>query len=85
MRAEDFALIPMSDWEATIQNLTVDERRELADAAGDLAVRLARLSAYANAWYLHAGHTKGVQEQNKVAKALRSALEFTYPQENISF
>ena len=78
-------LKPMSEWQQTIQNMSVDERRELADAAGDLAVRLARLSSYANAWYLNVGHTKALQEQNRVARELRSALGFTYPQENISF
>ena len=82
---------PMVEWSAICTANTFDENRQLADEASDLAVRFARLAAYANGRYTRTGsdpdtaHRLALRTQNMVARQLRSALGFTYPQDDITF
>lgn len=76
---------PMNTWQHGADHIDAETLRALSDEAADLAVKAARASAYLNARYLGRAHIDGVDAQNRVAKALRKAFGFTYPQDDISF
>lgn len=86
---------PMIKWPEKIARLNQLQRRELDDAAAQMAQLAARLSAYL-ARVDSAGHTKrgkvppnvhrdAVRRQNTAAKKVRRALGYTYTRPDIHF
>lgn len=80
-----FTAQPLTKWSHSADQIPIETRRELSDAACDYSIRFARASAYLNARYLGGDHQAGVDASNKVVTALRKAFGFTYPQNDISF
>jgi hypothetical protein len=84
----------MTEWCKTFDDLTDQERRELEGDASHLAIRFARLAAYAaRRRELQASkaldgseqHDAAVRTQNTVAASVRKALGFSYPEDKIRF
>jgi len=78
-------LLPMSKWEATYENLTADQRRQIDDEAAATATKCARLSAYISRRLSGGKHADAVKAQNQAARRTRQALGFTYKDDAITF
>lgn len=78
-------IYPMADWRQRIEQMSLSQRQELADHAAALAIKAARLAAYADAARLNVGHYKSVRRQNSIAAKVRRALGFTQGRDDIHF
>lgn len=69
-----------------VENIDPGHCQELADCAESYAIWLLRVSTYLNARsYLMQGHDRAVKSQNRIAAAVRKALGFSYPRQDITF
>lgn len=78
-------MYPMVEWRKEVERMSLDERRRLADDAAALAIKAARLAAYAEAARANLGPYKALRNQNSVAAKVRRALGFTQAKDDITF
>lgn len=76
---------PMVDWQNIADHLEPEHAAAISSSVADLSVRYARFSSYVNDRYLGHSHLHAVFAQNRIAKALRKAFGFSYPQDDITF
>lgn len=76
----------LADMPDLVKAMHPDHAQALIDCAEGFAIWLLRVATYMNARvYLMQDHDHAVAAQNRVAKAVRKALGFSYPRQDITF
>jgi len=81
--AERLAQSPLGEWSAACDQMPLTSC--LDDELAYNALRYARAAAYVKARKLGRSHSVAVDAQNKIARTLRAALGFAYPEDNVNF
>lgn len=77
---------PLVELDTIISQCGAGDRIDISRAISDDAQRLARIAGYLVAREGNdAGHAAGVKKANTVVAALRRALGYTYPRQDLNF
>jgi len=77
--------VPPVKWEALADRLSTAERWELMRQLDQHAVSAARLAAYITRRISGGRHVDAVKRQNAVARKVRLAIGYSYPEDSLTF
>lgn len=81
----DLMTLPMTEWHAACNRMSLRERQEAQATAAAEAQLAVRVAAYVGTWSIAGDHRKAVDAQNKMVRRVRAILGFTYPESEITF
>jgi len=84
-RLLDRLRVPPVKWQEVFEALPAGDRGDYAADLEALAQAAARMAGYFNRRHLGGDHAAAVRKSNSVAAAVRKALGFAYPRQDINF
>lgn len=84
-RLLDRLRVPPVKWQEVFEALPAEDRGDYAKDLEALAQAAARMAGYFNRRHLGGDHAEGVKNSNRVGTAVRRALGFSYPRQDINF
>lgn len=84
-RILDRLRVPPVKWQEVFDALPVESREDYARELEAVAEAAARMAGYFGRRHLGGDHTAAVKRSNTAAAAIRRALGFSYPRQDINF
>lgn len=85
VQLERFANTAMAQWDRRYGRMDSIDRNDTERHAAAMAERFARTAAYISRRMIGGTHADAVKHQNAVARGVRKALGFAYPNQPITF